>query len=54
VTEPLIVFGLQRGGIWGGGGLLDYPWLWATEIAIGLGGIACALVWARGWATRTG
>lgn len=54
VTEPLIVFGLQRGGIWGGGGLFDYPWLWATEIAIGLGGIACALVWARGWATRTG
>lgn len=51
VTEPLIVFGLVRAGIWGGGGLLDYPWLWAAEIAVGLAAVAYALMRAEG--TRT-
>lgn len=43
VSEPLIVFALMRADVWGGGGLLDYPWLWATEVAIGLGAIAYAV-----------
>jgi len=38
--EPLIVLLLERAGVWGGGGLLSYPWLWVTEAAIGLGGAA--------------
>jgi hypothetical protein len=41
--EPLIVLGLKESGIWGGGGLLEYPWLWVTEIAIGLVLIVYAL-----------
>jgi uncharacterized protein DUF6518 len=47
VSEPLIVFGLMRTDVWGGGGLLDYPWLWATEIAIGLAAVALAMAKAR-------
>jgi hypothetical protein len=43
VLEPLIVLGLKEGGVWGGGGLLDYPWLWMAEVAIGLALIAYAL-----------
>jgi hypothetical protein len=43
VSEPLIVFGLMRAGVWGGGGLLDHPWLWAMEIVAGLAVIAYAL-----------
>jgi hypothetical protein len=52
VTEPLIVYALVRADVWGGGGLLDYPWLWATEIAIGLAAIAYALTRAEPSAIR--
>jgi hypothetical protein len=40
ICEPLIVWGLVRGGLWGGGGLLQHPAIWITEVLIGLGGIA--------------
>jgi hypothetical protein len=40
ISEPLIVLILMRAGVWGGGGLLDHPWLWITELLIGLGGLA--------------
>jgi Family of unknown function (DUF6518) len=40
VCEPLIVLFLVRSGIWGGGGLLHYHWLWLAEVIIGLAGIA--------------
>jgi hypothetical protein len=51
VCEPLIVLLLARAGVWGGsGGLLSYPSIWATEVLIGLGGIA--LVLARTQRTR--
>jgi hypothetical protein len=46
-TEPLIVFGLQRSGLWGGGGLLDYPWVWAMEIILGLAAITYAFAKAQ-------
>src|SRR6266576_3410567 len=45
--EPLIVLFLVRAGIWGGGGLLDYRWMWITEVLIGLGGIAVVLAKAQ-------
>jgi hypothetical protein len=47
VSEPLIVLALRRADLWGGGGLFDYPWLWATEVAIGLAAIAYALARAQ-------
>jgi hypothetical protein len=40
VTEPLIVFALAAANIWEGGGLLSYPWVWGTEVAIGVVAIA--------------
>ena len=44
VCEPLLVFFLWRGGIWGGGDLLlRYHWMWIGEILLGLGGIAFAV-----------
>jgi hypothetical protein len=54
VSEPLIVFGLVRAGVWGGGGLLDYPWLWVMEIVVGLGAITYALAKAQARARGTG
>jgi hypothetical protein len=36
VIEPLIVAVTTRANLWGGGGLLERPWLWSAEIAIGL------------------
>lgn len=36
VAEPLIVFALEHRRIWGGAGTLQYPWLWASEVAVGL------------------
>jgi hypothetical protein len=47
VCEPVIVLVVQRAGIWGGGGLLDYPWLWISEILIGVGAIAYGLAISR-------
>jgi hypothetical protein len=44
VCEPLIVLLLARAGVWGGsGGLLDYPSIWASEVLVGLVGIALVL-----------
>ena len=43
VTEPLIVFTLARANVWEGGGLLSYPWVWGTEVAIGVVAIAYAV-----------
>jgi hypothetical protein len=40
ICEPLIVWLLVRAGIWGGGGLLQYHWMWISEMLIGLGAIA--------------
>jgi hypothetical protein len=54
VLEPLIVLALVRTQVWGGGGLFDHPWLWATEIAIGLAVIAFVLVKAQARPARPG
>jgi hypothetical protein len=54
VFEPLIVLGLLRAGVWGGGGLLDYPWLWASEVAIGLAAVAYALIRSQARMARPG
>jgi hypothetical protein len=43
VAEPLIVFLVTRAGMWGGGLLFDYDWLWTAEILLGLAGITIAL-----------
>jgi len=51
--EPLIVLTLARAGVWGGGGLLDRPWLWLPEVLIGLGCIAFAVTKAQAPPTRT-
>jgi hypothetical protein len=53
VCEPLIVLLVKRAGIWGGGDLLDYSWLWAAEVLIGLAGIALALVLAQARPARS-
>lgn len=37
ISEPLLVLAVERTGLWGGGGLLDYRWLWIAEVTIGLG-----------------
>jgi uncharacterized protein DUF6518 len=42
LAEPLIVLVLSRAGIWDGL-LLDYDWMWAAEIVLGVAGIALAL-----------
>jgi hypothetical protein len=42
VAEPAIVLFLSRAGIWPGL-LLDYDWMWITEIVLGLAAIAVAL-----------
>jgi hypothetical protein len=42
ICEPLVVLTVERTGLWGGGGLLDYRWLWITEVAIGLA-ITCVV-----------
>jgi hypothetical protein len=39
VCEPLIVFLVVQKGVWGGD-LLDYPWIWVTEVLIGFAAIA--------------
>ena len=53
VCEPLIVLFLGRAGIWGGEGLLlDYPWMWVTEVLIGLGGIAFMVAKAQARSTQ--
>ena len=36
ICEPLAVLTVERAGLWGGGGLLDYRWLWISEVTIGL------------------
>jgi hypothetical protein len=40
VVEPAITFVTSRAGLWGGGGLLDYAWMWIGEILIGVAAIA--------------
>ncbi|MDX6424768.1 MAG: hypothetical protein QOD52_173 [Gaiellaceae bacterium] len=40
VVEPAIALVISRTGLWGGGGLLDYAWMWVGEIAVGLAAIA--------------
>jgi hypothetical protein len=51
ICEPVIVLLLVRAGIWGGGGLFEHPWMWITEVLIGLG--AVAFVVARAQASST-
>lgn len=53
ISEPLIVLTLMRAGIWGGGGLLDHPWLWVTEVVIGMGCIAFGVTMAQARSPRT-
>ncbi len=36
VAEPLIVWVMWKGSIWGGPGILDYPALWIGEVVLGL------------------
>jgi hypothetical protein len=36
VAEPVITLVVSRAGLWGGGGLLDYAWMWVGEILIGI------------------
>src|SRR5262249_36138018 len=43
VLEPVIVWLLVRAGLWGGGGLLDYRWMWVTEVLVGAFGIVFVL-----------
>ena len=40
IFEPLIVWFLSHAGIWAGDDLLARPWMWLTEIAIGVAAIA--------------
>lgn len=47
ICEPLIVFALLRARVWNGGDLLDHPWLWITEMLVGLGCIAFAVTRAQ-------
>jgi hypothetical protein len=49
--EPLVVWVVQRAGLWGGGGLLDYRWLWITEVTVGVAAMCCVL---RGASSRSG
>jgi uncharacterized protein DUF6518 len=54
VGEPLIVFFLWRAGIWGGGGLLlHYPWMWITEVLLGLGAITFVVAKAPARSARS-
>jgi hypothetical protein len=47
VCEPLIVLALWRAGIWGDGSLIHYPWMWITEVLIGLGAIVFVVAKAQ-------
>lgn len=48
VLEPMIVLFLWRAGIWAGGEeYFDHPWLWITEMLIGLAAIAFVVTRAR-------
>jgi hypothetical protein len=52
VCEPLVVLVLWQAGIWGDGSLIHYPWMWITEVLIGLGVIVFVLARAQGRAPR--
>jgi hypothetical protein len=43
IFEPLIVFVISHAGIWGGGELLSYAWLWVGEVLLGVAGLALIL-----------
>jgi hypothetical protein len=47
ICEPAIVLLLARAEIWGSGLLLDYRWLWVSEVLIGLAAIGYVLREAR-------
>jgi hypothetical protein len=44
VCEPAIVWFATRARVWGGGGLLDYRWIWVSELLVGLAGVTFVLV----------
>jgi hypothetical protein len=44
VAEPAIVWLATRAGVWGGGGLLDYRWLWVSELLVGVAGILFVVI----------
>jgi hypothetical protein len=52
LCEPLIVLFLWRAGIWGGDLLFQYPWMWISEVLIGLGAIAFVVAKAQASSTR--
>ena len=43
VCEPTIVWLATQAGVWGGGGLLDYRWMWISEVLVGLVGMSLVL-----------
>jgi hypothetical protein len=47
ICEPVAVWVIEQAGLWGGGGLLHYRWLWVAEVTIGLGLVLAALRDAR-------
>jgi hypothetical protein len=42
-AEPLVVLFLDRRGIWTGGELFRYAWLWGGEVALGLAAVTYAV-----------
>jgi hypothetical protein len=46
ICEPAAVWAIERLGLWGGGGLLHYRWLWIAEMTFGL----CLVLALRGGA----
>jgi hypothetical protein len=51
IAEPLIVSFLVHAGIWGGGGLLQHPWIWIGEVLLGAAIIAFGFGRAHGRGT---
>ncbi|HEV7639619.1 MAG TPA: DUF6518 family protein [Gaiellaceae bacterium] len=48
VGEPLITTFTSRAGLWAGGALFHYSWIWVSEVLIGLGCIAFVVAQTRG------
>ena len=47
VAEPLIVWAMWKGSVWGGPGILAYPALWIGEVAVGAALVGLAFRLAR-------
>lgn len=54
VLEPLIVLLLWKADIWAGAEmLLDYPWLWVSELVVGVALVAGFMAWDARTPLRT-